>query len=47
MKFEIRDLGLELWEAPSSFRDFSVEIGLKMGPVPVSPIFLTFTGSTG
>ena len=36
MKFEIRNLRLEFREAPSSFCNFSVEIGLKMGPVPIS-----------
>jgi len=38
MKFEIRNLGLEFREAPSSFSNFSVEISPKMGPVPISPL---------
>jgi hypothetical protein len=38
MKFEIRNLGLEFREAPSSFWNFSVEIGLKMRPAPISLI---------
>jgi len=36
MKFEIRNLGLEFRKALSSFSNFSVEIGLKMGPVLIS-----------
>ena len=36
MKFEIRNLGLELREPLSSFCNFSVDIGVKMGPAPIS-----------
>jgi len=38
MKFEIRNLGLEFRKVLSSFSNFSVEIGPKMGPVPISPL---------
>jgi hypothetical protein len=36
MKFEIRNLGLEFREAPSSFCNFPVEVGPKMRSGPIS-----------